>query len=280
MEKRLNHAQSELATLESQVLQNRARKQALAQEQTGLEQLYRAEAVTGAEAERDRLETERQKAERGLTEAQNLEREARQQLNNVITRILQASADIPGAANDQQRVRSLLDATRHLKNEAASLQQSLTGAVERWQEYREIQLGLEAARRTAQIAAGLHSESQSRATRVQSELAELEKLTEAPDWQALVERLAHLRERRKLLPHELQRAAVERGKAEERLRGLAEMLEQALQNLEEARQKRLAAQTTFSFKLAFYPAAALIEARALDEKEDTLKPPTTCCASA
>lgn len=271
LEKRLNHAQTGLTALENQVRQNRARKQTLEHEHTRLEQLYRAEAVAGAEAERDRLEIERQKAERSLNEAQEMEREARQQLNSVITRILQESADIPGAANDPQRVRALLDATRHLKNDAASLQQSLTGAIERWHEHHEIQISLDAARQTAQLAANLQTESQARATRTQSELAELEKLTEAPDWQALVERLAHLRERRKLLPHELQKAALERGKAEERLRGLNEMLELALQNLEEARGKRLAAQTTFSLKLAFYPAAALIEARALGEKEDAFK---------
>lgn len=275
LEKRLNHAQTELINLENQVRQNRQRQQALAQEQTRLDQLYRAEAVVSAETDHDRIETERQKSERGLSEAQNQEREARQQLNSVTTRILQASADIPGAASDQRHVRALLEATRRLKNEAARLQQSLGGATDRWHEHRENQSSLEAASATVQLAASLHAESQARATRSESELAELEKLLETSDLQAQVERLAYLRERRKGLPQELQKAALERGKAEERLHGLLETLEQALQNLAEARQKRQVAQTTFALKLAFYPAAALIEARTLAGKDDALKAANT-----
>lgn len=271
LEKRLQHAQQELSTLEQRSRQNRSDRQALEQEQSQLEQLARAATVLTAETERDRAETERHKAERLLNEAQERERDSRQQLNNLTARILQESESVPGAANDPRRVRAILDATVQLQNEARVLQQNLTTGEERWQAYHETIASLEAARQSEQLAAGLQAESQARATRVQAELAELEKLTESPDWQELVDRLSHLRERRKKLPHELQKAAMERGSAEGRLRGILENLEQALQNLEEARTKRLATQTTFALKLAFYPAATLIEARALDEKGEIFR---------
>lgn len=271
LEKRLNHAQVELTNLENRLRQNRQRHQTFELEHASLDQLYRAEAVVTAEAEHERLESERQKAERGLQEAQNLEREARQQLNNVISRILQESADIPGAAANQRQVRSLLEATRRLKSEAARLEQSLTGATERWQEYHDTRANLATANAAVQLAATLQADSQAQATRAHSELTELESLLETSNMQALVERLAYLRERRKGLPLELQKAAEDRGKAEERLRGLVETLEQVQQSLTEARQKRLTAQRVFALKLAFYPAPTLIEARSLTEKDDALK---------
>lgn len=271
LETRLTHAQEELSALEQRSRQNRVARQALEQEQTRLEQLARADSVASAEAERDRAEAERYKAERLLNEAQERERESRQQLNNLTAQILQESETVPGAANDPRRVRTILDATRHLQNEAKVLRQNLATGEERWQAYRETVASLEAARQSEQLTGGLQSESQARATRAQAELTELEKLTESPDWQELVERLSHLRERRKRLPHELQKAAMERGSAEGRLSAILENLEQAQQNLEEARTRRQAAQTTFALKLAFYPAATLIEARALDERGETFR---------
>lgn len=271
LEKRLHHAQEELRTLEQRSRQNRAERQSLEHEQTQLEQMARAEAVARSEVERDRVEAERHKAERLLNEAQERERESRQQLNQLTTRILQESESVPGAANDPRRVRSILDATVRLQNDARVLAQNLATGEERWHAYHETVSSLEAARQSEQLAAGLQAESQARATRAQAELAELEKLTESPDWQELVERLSHLRQRRKQLPQELQRAAMERGSTEGRLRGILENLEQALQNLEEARTRRQATQLTFALKLAFYPAASLIEARALDENGETFR---------
>ena len=271
LETRLQTAQTELTGLENRVRQNRARQQDQRTEQTRLEELARAQAVVGAEADRDRAEAERVRAERLLNEAQQQEREARQEQNRLTTAILQASADIPGAANDLHRVRTILDATLRLKNEATALQTGWEGAQERWQEYREVETSLQANRQSEEIAVSLHTQSQARATRARAELAELEKLTESADWQNQVERLTHLRERRKALPQELQGAAVERGKIEERLRGLNDTLEIARQNLAEARQKRETAQTTFAMRLAFYPAAALLEARSLDERGDNLR---------
>jgi hypothetical protein len=271
LEKRLATARAGLAELEKQIGENRHQRQQLTQEQSQLDALARGETIARAEAERNRLETERQRAERVLNDTQNTEREIRQELNGLVARLLQESAEIPGAANDPRRGRAIRDATLHLKNEAAILQHSLASAVERWQEAGEARLSLEAAQSAIATTSQLQSESQALATRAQAELAELEKLTETADWQQLVERLAYLRERRKALPAFLQAAAVDRGKAEERLRNLAETLEGALQNLEEARQKRVAAQTAFAMKLAFYPANSLIEARALDERGDTFK---------
>lgn len=271
LEKRLHHAQEELSALEQRSRQNRAERQSLEREQSQLELLTRAESVASAESERDWAEAERHKAERLLNEAQERERESRQQLNQLTSRILQESESVPGAANDPRRVRSILDATVRLQNEARVLWQNLATGEERWHSYRETVTSLEAARKSEQLAATLQAESQARATRAQAELAELEKLTESPDWQELVNRLSHLRERRKQLPHELQKAAMERGSAEGRLRGILENLEQAQQNLEEARTRRLAAQLTFAMRLAFYPAGSLIEARALDEKGETFR---------
>ncbi len=268
LEKRLSQAEDELIRLEGETHQNRQRRQQLKEELDRLEELYRAEKVVTAEAERERIEGERHNAERSLIEAQNREREVRQQLNDITTRILHSSADIPGAANDRRKVRTLREAAQRLKSEAARLQQSLAGAIQRWHEHREMQDSLEAARAMVQLSTNLLSESHSRATRAQSELAELEKLMEEQDLQAVVERLAFLKERRKTLPQDLQKAAAERGKAEERLRGLLEALQQARQSLTEARQKRQAAETTFLLKMAFYPASGLIEARSLAERGD------------
>ncbi len=271
LEQQLAQAQAELTELEERTRRNRADQQSLAQEQTRLEEMARATSVVTAEADRDRAEADRQKAERLLNEAAEQERQSRQTLNSIMARILEESQDLPEAASDPRRVRVLLDATRRLQNGASRLAQHLAAGDERWQTYRETISSLEAARKSQELTTELQAESLGRATRIRAELTELEKLTESPDWQALVDRLSHLRDRRKQLPQELQKAAMERGNAEGRLGTILETLQQARLDLEEARARRQAAQTTFSFKLAFYPAASLIEARSLDERGDTLR---------
>ena len=271
LENRLSQAQTELTKLEERSQHNRVEKHKLEIEQAQLADLARAATVETAEATWNRAETERQRAERLLNEAGEQERQGRQELNRVITQMLDESKLLPEAARDPRRIRGLVDATRRLQNEAKALAQNLSLGEERWQTYHETVANLVVARQTETLAMTLYTESLNRATRASAELAELEKLTESPDWQAQVDRLTHLRERQKRLPQELREIAVEQGQVEGRLGTILQTLEQARQDLTEATAHRQATETTFSLKLGFYPVASLIKARTLDGTGDTLK---------
>ncbi len=268
LQNRLEAVGAELTAIERQLEQNSLGQQEFAQEQARLSEAGRAGEVGAAEAERNRLEAERERAEKTLTDAQSRAREVRQLLNALTARILQESSDLPPTASDLRRLRALREATSDLRNRCALLRQSLQGVGERWAEYRENLDSLEAARRNEVLAGQLQAESQARYTQAQAELDELERAMQSADLQDLIERLSRLRTRRKELPQARMDTAEERIRADERARNLAESLAQAQQSWQDAQQQRAAAQTVFGLRLAAYPTARLTEARLLAEKED------------
>lgn len=271
LQNQLETGEAELIRLNQQIEQNTTEQRQLEGEREQLAVLQRASQVSTAQTELERTEETRQRTEKLLQEAQAQAREIRQSLSSLTTRILQASADIPGAANDVRRVRLLLDATNQLRNGCALLLQSLSGTGERWREYREAVANLERERQREQGVSRLYAESQARQTQAQAQLDELERAMQSADVQELIERLDRLRRRSKELPNARIDAYGERKSADERTRNLGENLTTAQGVLTDNQQKRAAVQTNFLFRLAAYPVQRLTEARALAEREDFAK---------
>jgi len=271
LQSRLEQASQDLGRLEQQLEQNQSQQKQLVTEQTSLTELVRAEGVFRAEAERERLEIARNLAEKVLIEYQTRAREARQQLTSLSSRLLQESADIPGADSDLRRLRSLLEATRELKTECTLLGQRLQSQTDLWLQYHENQADLENALKNEQLATQLYTETQARYTQVEAERLELEGIMAQAGVQDSLERLTQLRQRRKELPPARTDAYGEQARAEERVRNFAENLAQAEQFWQQNQQQRAAAQTALNLRLAAYPVPRLTDIRLLAEREDFTK---------
>src|SRR5262249_44510549 len=129
----------------------------------------------------------------------------------------------------------------------------------------------EQARINEANVARVYDNMRQQSTQAQAELAELQRIAEFANVEALGERLRSLREQSEALSAQLESAKMEYTRADERANNTASLLEEAEEHLQQVQTDRTEKQTHFVDLLSIYPVEELVPAQEFTVKGEYVK---------